>query len=81
MADVGAIGRAAVAGFRDKEALVAADAAYGAKAEDTEEPIPEWALGVVEGFGVAGGTYLSVGKHGHLIGCDVTKFRFGVNYF
>jgi hypothetical protein len=59
--------------LRDEEALIAADAADGAEAEDTEEPIPDRAMGVVEGFGVAGGTGLSVGKHGNLIGCDVSQ--------
>src|SRR5260370_3812635 len=59
MADAGAIG-----GAKDEKALIAAHAAYGAEAEDTEEPIPERAVGVVERFGVAGGTGLSVRKHG-----------------
>ena len=72
MADAGAIGGAAVAGFRDEEALVAADAAYGAKAEDMEEPIPEWAVGVMEGFGVTSGAGLSVAGHGAIFGCDVS---------
>ena len=48
MADAGAIGGAAVGGFGDEKALVAADAAYGAEVEDAEEPIPERAVGVVE---------------------------------
>jgi hypothetical protein len=43
LAEVGLIG-----GSRDEEALVAAEAAYRAKAEDTEEPIPDGAVGVVE---------------------------------
>ena len=43
MADVGA-----VCGSKDDKALIAADAAYGAEAEDTEEPIPERAMGVME---------------------------------
>ena len=72
MADVGAICGAAVAGFRDEEALVAADAAYGAEAEDMEEPVPEWAVGVMERFGVAGGAGLSVAGHGASFGCDVS---------
>jgi hypothetical protein len=72
MADVGAIGGAAVAGFRDEEALVTADAAYRAEAEDMEEPVSEWAVGVVEGFGVAGGAGLSVAGHGASFGCDVS---------
>ena len=72
MADVGAIGGAAVAGFRDEEALVATDAAYGAETEDMEEPVPEWAVGVMEGFGVTGGAGLSVAGHGASFGCDVS---------
>jgi hypothetical protein len=71
-ADAGAIGGAAVGGFGDEKALVAADAAYGAEVEDAEEPIPERAVGVVEGFGVAGGAGLSVAGHGALFGCDVS---------
>jgi hypothetical protein len=43
MGHVGMIG-----GSKDKEALITADAAYGAEAEDTEEPIPDRAVGVVE---------------------------------
>jgi hypothetical protein len=63
----------------DEEALIAADAADRAEAEDTEEPIPDRAMGVVEGFGVAGGTGLSVGKHWHLSAVMCPKFRFGGN--
>jgi hypothetical protein len=40
---VGAIG-----GSRDQEALIAATAAYRAETEYAEEPIPEWAVGVLE---------------------------------
>ena len=69
---MGAISGAAVAGFRVEEALVAADAAYGTEAEDMEEPIPEWAMGVMEGFGVTGGAGLSVAGHGASFGCDVS---------
>jgi hypothetical protein len=43
MADVGAVG-----GSKDDKALIAADAAYGAEPKDTEEAIPERAVGVVE---------------------------------
>jgi hypothetical protein len=68
MADVGA-----VCGSKDDEALIAADAAYRAEAKDTEAPIPEWAVGVVERFGVAGRTGLSVGKHRVPLGCDVSQ--------
>jgi hypothetical protein len=40
---VGAEGGTAVAGFRDEETLVAADAAYGAKAWDMEnESLSGW---------------------------------------
>jgi hypothetical protein len=66
--------------LRDEEALIAADAADGAEAEDTEEPIPDRAMGVVEGFGVAGGTGLSVGKHWHLSAVMCPKFKFGGNH-
>jgi len=71
MVDGGAIG-GGIGGSADEEALIAADSAYGAETEDTEEPIPERAVGVVERFSVAVGTDLSVGKHGNLIGCDVS---------
>ena len=68
---MGAIG-GSIRSFGDEETLVAADAAYGAKSNDTEEPIPDRAVGVVERFGVAGGTDLSVREHGGPIGCDVS---------
>jgi hypothetical protein len=71
MADGGAISGAVIAGFRDEEALVAADAAYGAEVEDSEEPIPEGTVGVVEGFGVAGGAGSSVAGHEAFFGCDL----------
>jgi hypothetical protein len=61
--------------------LIAADAAYGADAEDAEEPIPDWAVGVVKGFGVAGRADLSIRKHGNLSAVMCPKFRFGVDYF
>ena len=71
MAYVGAIG-GGIGGSADDEALIAADTPYGAEAEDTEEPIPERAVGVVERFGVAVGTDLSVAGHGASFGCDVS---------
>jgi hypothetical protein len=43
MADVGAVG-----GSKDDKALIAADAAYGAEPEYTEEPVPDRAVRVVE---------------------------------
>jgi hypothetical protein len=67
MADLGAVG-----GSEDDKALIAADAAYGTEPDDTEEPIPHRAVGVVERFGVAGGTRLTVGKHRVPLGCDVS---------
>jgi hypothetical protein len=43
MADVGSVG-----GSKDDKALIAADAAYGTEPDDTEEPISDRAVGVVE---------------------------------
>jgi hypothetical protein len=70
MADVRAIRGAAIGVFGDKEALIAADAAYRTEAENMEEPIPEWTVGVVEGFGVAGGADSSVASHEASFGWD-----------
>jgi hypothetical protein len=54
-ADMGAIG-----GSKDQETLITADTAYGAQMKDTEEPIPDWAVGVVKGFCVTVRTDLSI---------------------
>jgi hypothetical protein len=73
---VGTIGRS-----RDEKALIAADTTNRAEMKDTEEPIPERAVGVVERFGVTVRADLSVRKHGDLSAVMRPKFRSGVNYF
>ena len=69
-----------VGSSKDEEALIAAEAAYGAEAEDAEEPIPDRTVGVAKGFGVAGWADLSIRKHGNLSSGMCPKFRFGVSY-
>ena len=50
-----------------------ATATNGAETEDTIEPIPDGAVGVVKGFGATVRADLSVAKHEGLIGCDVAQ--------
>jgi hypothetical protein len=66
--DVGAISCS-----RGEEALVATDATNRTQAKDTEEPISDAAVGVVEGFSETVRANLSVRKQSHLIGCDVSQ--------
>lgn len=50
-----------------------ASATNAAETEDTIEPIPNGAVGVVKGFGATVRADLSVAKHEGLIGCDVSQ--------
>jgi hypothetical protein len=55
--------------------------------DDTEEPIPERTMGVVEGFGAAGRAEPSVreqqlfGKRGVFIGISLSQIEVEENYF
>jgi hypothetical protein len=68
------------------EALAAAGAANGAQGEEIEEPILGAAtMGAMDGIGVAVRAGLSVaehwffGRHGDLIGCNLSEIRLDEN--
>jgi hypothetical protein len=71
----------AIGGPKGVEAPVTADATDRAKVEDTEEPVPDRAMRVMEGFGVAVRTDFSVGEHTYLSALVCLKSKFGVNCF
>jgi hypothetical protein len=70
-----------IGGPEGVEAPVTADAADRAKVEDAEEPVPDRAVRVMEGFGVAVGTDFSVGEHTYLSALVCPKSKFGLNCF